>query len=218
MAETTDTTTEEITLESVVAIEPDALTEDQKTFLEENKDQLNEEQSIKYGYKEEPIDPEKIEIETRDGRKVEPAKKSEDKEEEDPDLADMDPEDKKRIDKLIEKRITPVQQQLKQQNDEVEVNTYLLDHPEYGKYKGAILKYVAHPAYAQIPVKNIAAMVAADDMQKLGAQKEREAQKKIAETKNPGSGGKKPSGGTDWRTAPKEDYNAKLVEVMGRRG
>lgn len=216
MAEETITTTEtpELNLETVTAVAPEALTEDQKSFLDENKADLTDEQAIKYGYKETPIDPEKIEIITRGGKRVEaPAKPDE----EDPDLAEMDPEDKKRIDKLIEKRVTPVQQQLQQQNDELEVNTYLLEHPEYGKYKGAILKYVAHPAYAQIPVKNIAAMVSADDMQKLGAQKEREAQRKVAETRNPGSGGKKPSGEKDWHTASKEEYNAKLAEVLSRR-
>jgi hypothetical protein len=216
MADTTDTTNEtpEITLETVTTVAPEALTEDQKSFLDENKDNLTDEQAIKYGYKEEPIDPEKIEITTRGGKKIEPAKKDE---EDDPDLADMDPEDKKRIDKLIAKSVTPVQQQLQRQNDELEVNTFLLEHPEYGRYKGAILKYVSHPAYAQIPVKNIAAMVSADDMQKLGAQKERAAQQKIAETKNPGSGGKKPSGGVDYRYAPKEEYQAKLAEVLGRK-
>jgi len=136
------------------------------------------------------------------------AKKDEDEDEDD----DLDPDDKKTISKVIDKRLSPVEQQIQRQNDEIEINNYLVENPEMSKYKPVMLKYLQHPAYSNIPVKNIAAMVASKDMQKLGAKKEREASRKANETRQRGSqaNNSKP---VDWLTAPKKDFEAELQRV-----
>lgn len=99
----------------------------------------------------------------------------------------MDPDDKARISKVVDKRLSPIEERLQKQQDEIEVNDYILNNPEMSKYKPVILKYMASPAYKSVPVKGIAAIVAASDMQKIGAAKERAAQRKVAETKNGGA-------------------------------
>jgi hypothetical protein len=76
-----------------------------------------------------------------------------------------------------------------------------------------------HPAYKNIPVKNIAAIVAARDLQKIGAMKEREAQRKANETRGGGSSARPtPGAGKDWHRAPKAEVEAKKAEVLGRQG
>jgi len=224
MAEEKPTTTEneELTLESIADLEPDALTDEQKTFLEENKADLTEEQATKFGVKkeeEEKIDVEKLEPETRGGKKPEVTTiKKEEKADEEDDEDLLDPDDQRKIGKFIDKRVGPIEEKLQQQRDELEVNAYLIENPTFAKYKPAMMKYISHPAYAQIPVQNIAAIVAAKDMQKLGAQKERDAARKAAETKNAGNTAKTIKTDHDWRTASKEEYEAKKAEVLSRRG
>jgi hypothetical protein len=130
---------------------------------------------------------------------------------------DIDPEDKARINRQIDKRLTPLQETIQKQNDEIEVNGYLQANPEYSKYKPVIMKYVGHQAYRNIPIKNIVAIVAANDMQKIGAQKERAAQKKVAETKGGGSQQRKPAGGAvDWSKASPAEVEAQIAKVKGQ--
>ena len=83
------------------------------------------------------------------------------------------------------------------------------------KYKPVMLKYMSHPAYKNVPVSAIAAIVSAKDAEKIGAQKERDAQKKVKEsksggdtTRHNGDGGKK-----DWSSMPKAQFEAELIKI-----
>jgi hypothetical protein len=130
---------------------------------------------------------------------------------------DIDPEDKARIDKRISKQLSPLQDRIQAQNDEIEVNSYIALKPEVAPFKAVILKHMKHPAYSNIPVKHIASMLMADKMQKIGAQKEREAQRKVAETKNGGSQQRKAVGGAiDWSKATPEQVEAQIAKVKGQ--
>jgi len=61
--------------------------------------------------------------------------------------------------------------------------------------------------------------VAANEMMKIGAAKEREAQGKVDKTKSPGTTVRKTEGGNkDWHTASKEDFEAQRNKVLGRQG
>lgn len=129
---------------------------------------------------------------------------------------EIDPEDQKRISKIVEKQVGS---KLQEVENKMEVNAFVTSKPEFAKYQSQILKYMTHPAYANIPVHNIAAIVASKDLVKIGAAKEREAQAKVASTKNPGTTIRKPSGGSvDWKTASKEDFEAQKARVLGRQG
>lgn len=222
-------------LEEVVNLEPESLTDEHKTFLEENKGDLTPEQADKFGItqeaaeEEEDIDLDKIEPETK-GKKVEkkedittPKGKKDEKDEED---EEIDPEDEKKISKVLQKHLTPLQEREKEREaefqalkDEKEVDSLISAKPEYAKYRGAALKYMAHPAYANIPAHNIMAIVASKDLQSIGAKKEREAARAAKETQgNTSTTRKQPAGKIDWHNVSKDDFEAQKAKVLGRSG
>ena len=205
---------EGLTLETLDSLDPEVLTDNQKTFIEENKDNLSDEQKEKFGIKEEEeiVDPEKIEVETRSKKEGENKEKIEDE-------GEIDPDDEKIISKIVDRKIDPFRKENQALKDEIEVNSFIQSKPEFAKYKPVILKYMSHEAYSKIPVHNIATMVASNDLQKMGAQNEREAQKKANETKSPGSGVRKSDmGAVDWTKASKEEYEAQRAKVLGQVG
>jgi hypothetical protein len=110
---------------------------------------------------------------------------ADDKAEEDDDS--MDEDERKAIDSRIQKQLTPIQKQIQRQNDEIEVNGFLVDNPEYSKYKPAIMKFIGHSAYKNIPVSAIAAIVSSKDSQRIGAAKERAAAAKVKGTQAGGN-------------------------------
>lgn len=136
----------------------------------------------------------------------------------DKDLEGIDEDDKKTINKVVDSKMKKINETIQRQKDELELSTYIGEHPEMKKYRPVIEKYMAHPAYRKIPVANIAAIVSSKDAMKLGAQKEREAAKRAAETRDPGNNARKPGAGKqDWHKASKDDFEAKRREVMGMR-
>lgn len=101
--------------------------------------------------------------------------------------------------------------------NQTELNAFLVDKPEYKKYGPAILKHMNHPAYAQIPVEKIAVMLSAEDQQKIGARKEREATKKANDTKGNGTTVRKSNTGeVDWSKASPEEFAAQRAKVFGQ--
>jgi hypothetical protein len=207
-------------LDTVVTVAPEDLTDTQKTFLQEHTEDLTDEQkeTFKEVIKkdEEPVKPEVIEPETRTTAQIKEDKKVKTEEDEE----EIDPDDEKTIGKVVERRMKPVTEaleQLQKVKDEQEVDSFIRSKPEYGKYRDVMIKYVQHPAYANIPVHNIAAIVAARDLQKLGAEKEREASKKAQDTKgNAQPIHKVPGGKPDWSKASKEDFEAQRARVLGQ--
>jgi len=206
-----DTETPELNLEEVVEVDPAEVTDDQKAFLESHKDELTLEQAEKFGIK---LEEEEIEPETRGEKKTE---KKEDEDEEDQEEDEISPEDEKAIGKIVDKRVGDKLASIQKIKDETEVDAFIRAKPEYGKYRSSMLKYMSHDSYKNIPVHNIAAIVSARDLQKIGAQKEREAQRKADETKGGGSTARKPGGAIDWRTASKEEFEAQKAKVLGQQ-
>lgn len=180
--------------EEVVEETPEAVTEE--TVVEETEEVPEE--------VEEPIDVDKISIETRE------------KEEEKVEYGeDIDPDDAKTFGTIVEKQTAGIKKQLQQAQDKLEVDQFVQDNPDFAKYKPVIMKYLQHPIYNKIPVKNIAAMVASHDLLKIGAKKEREAQEKANATRTAGTTVRTPSAGeTDWSKASKPEFEKKKMEVL----
>lgn len=129
----------------------------------------------------------------------------------------IDEDDIKTISSIVDKKTAQVKRQLQETQDRLEVDSYISEHPEFAKYKSAIMKYIQHPVYSRIPVKNIASMVAANDLIKIGAQKEREAQAKADSTKTAGTAVRREGGGTiDWLKVPKSEFEAQRLRVLGQ--
>lgn len=150
------------------------------------------------------IDPESFEIETRGASQEEALE-----------LDDVDPDDLKTIEAIVEKKTQSFKKALQEEQDRREVEMFVQTRPEFNKYKNVIMKYLKHPVYGQIPVKNIAAMVAADDLMKIGAKKEREAQAKADLTRSTGQATRQPEMGTpDWSKMSKADFEAYKRKVI----
>ena len=214
-----------ITIEDVASFKADELTEEQTTFLKDNADDLSDEQKETFASAfegdddegdddedededEKNTDPDKLEIETR-----EKEKENDGDGDEGDDDDEMDPEEKKNVQKVVDDSLTDFRgtidkvQGIKDQQD---VNEYVSDNPDFKPYSAVMLKYMAHPAYKNLPVKHIASIVAAADLQKMGAKKERKATKKAKDTQDGGSTVRKPGGGkTDWANATKRSFRLK---------
>lgn len=155
---------------------------------------------------------------------IEPvARSSDDDDGDDSDNEDddeIDSDDEKAISKVVDKKLKDVNKKLAQVEklkDETEVNAFIQGQPEYAKYKSSALKFMAHPAYKNIPVDNIMAMLSAKDAQKIGAAKERETQRKVKETQTNASQSRKESGGKpDYKNMSSEEFNKAKQEVLQR--
>lgn len=132
---------------------------------------------------------------------------------------ELDPADRTLINRELDKRVSPLEKKIAEQETMIEVNQYVMDNPELAKYKPAILKYANHPAYANVPIKNIAAIVSAKDAQKIGAAKERAAAAKAKSTKNGSGTSARSSAKTtqkDWGSASFGDVEAEIARVKGQ--
>jgi len=210
--------TSELTIETVTATPVAELTDDHKTFLQEHATKLTDEQKETFKDvlkpKEPDINPDDITPEERNPKKE--TKPDDTK----PDDEEVDPDDEKTIGKVVDKKLKEVNQKLEEVQrlrDEAEVTSFIQAKPEFGKYRGAMLKYLSHPAYKNIPVHTIATIVAAKDLEKIGAEKEREAQRKAADTKEKGTTARTPMGKVDWHTASKEAVAEQRAKVFGQR-
>jgi len=196
-----------LVLDEVVDVPLEDLDDDQKTFLQENVDDLSDEQkeTFKDVLKVEEA-PDDIEPETR----TKPVEKPEDEEEE-----EVDPDDEAAIGKVVDKRLSQVTEDLRTTKDQMEVDAFIRERPEYSKYRTVALKYMKNSAYGNIPAKNIMAIVAGEDQQKIGAKKEREAAEKARGTQGGGTSVRKPKGGgVDWSAATPEEIATKKAEIL----
>ena len=202
---------QDLKLEDVVEVAPDKISEEQKTFLEENKADLSDEQAEKFGLKkeeeEEEINIDDVKPETRTKVKKQPKKEEEE---------ETDPEDKKVIGGIVKQQLKEAG--VGEAKDQIEVDSFIRDNPEYSKYRAAALKYMKNSSYNNIPAHNIMAIVASRDQQKIGAKKEREAAEQAKSTQGGGTTIRKADGGkTDWHKATPEQVEAQKAKVLGHR-
>ena len=136
----------------------------------------------------------------------------------DDDDDDMDPEDKARIKKMVNKGTQGVLQRQQELEDKQSVDALIAQTPELKKYRAVALKYAKSPAYANVPIKNIMGMLSAKDQQKIGARKEREAAEKANKTKNPGNSRRSQGSGVkDWGKATDEEVEVQIARAKGQR-
>jgi len=196
--------TPELVLDDVVAVEPDDLTDEHRTFLEENKADLTDEQAEKFGIEREE---EEEEEEPRIRIAPTPTKKIEEEEE-------IDPDDQKRINKIVDQRMKEAG--VGDTRNQLEVDAAIRNDSELASYRDRALKYMkVHPT---LVAQDALAIVSGKDREKIGAKKEREAIKRANESVGSGTSARKttPSAGKDWSKASPEEMAAKRDEVLGR--
>lgn len=197
----------------------DDLSEEQKTYLGEHKEELTTAEAQKFGITRDPLKPETRSSESTDDD-PEDKKKNKDDNPDAEDDAELDPEDKKtidtRVDKKVREALDPVLKQNRETQNRLETDLFVSKQPEYAVYRDSIIEHLNNLAYSKIPVARIAAMIAAPDLMKMGARKEREATANADKTKNLGTSARVQGGKPDWANAPKDDFIAKRAEVLGQ--
>lgn len=205
----------ELNLQDILAKENTDVSEDERNYLVENKDLLTDEEAQKFEVqKEAKKEDEPVVPETRFKAPETPAPK---KKEEGEDGGDDLFGDGKKTEKAIEEKLQPIQEQLQEARDIQDVDGYIRSNPDYAPYRDKMLTYIKHPAYRNIPVTHIATIIAGPDLKRKGAQEERETQTKVNDTKGGGSTARPtPGQPKDWGSAPKEEFDQKVNEVLGR--
>jgi len=206
---------DELTIDSITSTvgTPEALSDEQRTFLNDNAEHLTDEQATKYGIEkpapipEPPALPE-VKPET-------PVKKEGEE--------DLDAEDEAKIAKILDKRLSSLTATQLNTQRQLDVDSFLAQNtatlPNVNRYRDAMLKFAVHPNYKNLTAKEIFNIVAGPELMRIGAKKEREAAARAKSTQTNNSSGRSPSGAKkDWNTASKEDFEAEKARVLGRRG
>src|SRR3990167_1343847 len=207
---------EELVLEDVTAKAPDTLAENETAFIKEHVSELTDEQKETFKsvleVKEEKKE-KKEEEEVKPEYRFTPQKKEETTEEEE----EVDPEDKKVIGKVVNKELKPVRDSLEQQSQVLEVDSFIVSRPEAQQYRTKMLAYMKAEHYNALPVHVIYKIVAGDDLEKIGAEKERKAREQAEATRTDGSSARPTeSGGKDWSKASKEEVAAQKAKIFGQ--
>lgn len=200
----------EYNIDEVVALDPadtTSFTPEHKAFLEEHKDELTTDELAKFGFEVTPIKPEPVK---------EPEKKPETPAPVQGATGDAGDDDK-RIEGLIDKKLTPLQDENRKLQAKVDIDGFIASNPDFAKYRASITEYKNHPHYQNVPVHELARMVAANDLMKIGARAERAAAAKANGTKQPGHSARQTGTQKDWGAASKEDFAAQRAAVLGRR-
>lgn len=204
---------DELDLEEVVAIAPEELTEEHTAFLKEHTEELTDEQKETFKSVLEVKEEKKEEEVTPEYRTV--AQKKEDKKD-DEDDDEVDPEDAKRISKVVGKELKPYNDRLEEQSQVVEVDSFITTRPEAKPYRQKMLTYMKAEHYNALPAHVIYKIVAGDDLEKIGAEKERKVREQASATQTAGSSARPTGGdGKDWGRASSEDVAAQKAKIFG---
>lgn len=235
---------EEMNLDEILTLDPSDLSNEQKAYLVENKEQLSDDDTAKFGLNDDAnkdggdaddddddkdkddsafFDASKLDIETR-GRKTETKPEGGDADDDDDDIL---PEDKKMFEKVAQKLIKPLQEEIQalkgntgEQQHIIDTDSFIAENPIYKRYRAGIIKYAKDPAYSNVAISNIAIIVSAKDQQKLGAEKERMAQAKAKATQSQGNQGnpivKGKDGKPDYLNMSKEEFDKERAKVLGQ--
>ncbi len=210
---------EELSLENVGDWDAEDLSDGQTTFLQDNIDELTETDVDRFGLERSSSasPPDEDEVEVRGGSEKDDGGK-EDKKEDDSDLL---PDDKDEIRRIAREEAQSVRDEIVSgSRDDQEVKSFITENPEYKDYESKITKYRKHEAYSKVPIENIAIIATKQDQQKIGAQKERDAQRKASESTTPGTSTRKANGGEkDWsdsKSVSSAEVEEEIANVMGQ--
>ncbi|HEC66020.1 MAG TPA: hypothetical protein ENI23_12065 [bacterium] len=234
---------EDLNLDDVVGMEPADLTETHKTFLEDNKSNLTDDQTAKFGLGADSSDDDSGD--DKDDDKGDDDKKDDEDDQDDDDSEinpddveigtkkkivkkddndsdseddDFDAEEAKRFQKMVDQQTQGITEKQQDFEDKQAVDALISQTPELKKYRKVALKYAKDPSYSNVPISKIMDMVSAGDQQKIGARKEREAAVKVKSTQSGGSSVRSISGGAkDWANASAKDVETQIAKAKGQR-
>lgn len=204
--------TDELNLETITAKAPEDLAENESAFIKEHSEDLSVEQKETFKDVLTVKEEKKLEVIKPEYRFTKPEIKPDD------DDDGTDPEDKKVISKMLEKNLKPYADTTRKIEDQLEVDSFIASRPEAKTYRNKMLTYMKAEHYKELPTDIIYKIVAGDDLEKIGAEKERKAREQ-AEATHTGGSSVRPSGsgGKDWSKASSADIAAKKAEIYGQQ-
>ncbi len=147
----------------------------------------------------------------------------EDSDDEDDQGDDADDLSEEKIEKVISKRIAPLEEATRisvekslEAEDKAEAKEYVRLHPEFAPYQAKAEKFMKHPSRRQLPIESIFYEVAGKDLMKIGAARQKQADDD-AKRSNAGGG----TGGNEGAKSVKDmtpaEFAAYKEEIRSRR-
>ncbi len=137
-----------------------------------------------------------------------------DVEETDDEENEISEQDEALVAKVVAKRFAPILEKHVEAEDLQEIQGFLKDNPDFAPYEKQVKVFMQHPSRRSLPIKSIFYEVAGDDLLKIGAQRQQEADKKAKETQ--AGGGTQQGGDTKkksaWDMTP-EEFEAEKLRV-----
>lgn len=155
-------------------------------------------------------------------KKLEKAKKGEeeqremdDDEDDQADDLEINEEDAKIVEKIVDQRLKPFEQQQAVAAIKQEIDDFVASNPDFKPFADKAVKWALHPSWKNVPTQQLMYAVAGPKLLKIGAQRQIAAIKKANETKTGSStGGEAGSGKPVWEMTDaefaKEVENVKL--------
>lgn len=133
---------------------------------------------------------------------------------------DISPEDAALVDRVLDKRLKPLEQKLEQDEDNNALNQFFADakNAHFKPYEAKIRKWAVHPTRKNLPIRAVALEIAGDDLMKIGAQRGKEADTKAKKDQAGGGNARQEPKGADavWGL-PQKDFEAQQ-EAVRRKG
>ena len=131
---------------------------------------------------------------------------------------EVNPEDENLITKVVLKKFAPIIEKQLAGEDEVELKDFIEKNPDFKAYESQARKFMQHPSRRMLPIKSIFYEVAGDDLIKIGAKRQKDADE-LARRDNAGGGSARGTEGAkpDYATMSDEEF-AKEREAVRQKG
>jgi len=152
----------------------------------------------------------------RKSAKVDTQKKNDDDGADDED--EIAPDDEEVISKVIDKRLAPVLEKIVGSEDKEEATKFFNENPEFKPYEAKIAKWWQDPSRRHLPIATVALeAVGYKNLIRIGAQKQKEADEKAAQTKTKGSSANNDGGSKPVSEMTNAEFLAKRDQVLRRQ-
>lgn len=101
-----------------------------------------------------------------------------DDEDNDDDLSDVSEEDLKIIEKVLDRRLKPIEQEREVLSIKTEIDEFVAQNPDFKPYANRALKWSQHPTWKNVPTKQLMFAAAGDNLLKMGAKRSQSAAEK----------------------------------------
>lgn len=133
--------------------------------------------------------------------------------EDDEDDDDLDSEDAKLIEKIVNKRLQPLEEERETATVKSEIDEFVATNPDFKPFAAKALKWSKHPSWKDIPTKQLMFAAAGDKLMRIGAKRSKLADEKARKTKTATGNTGGDSGKKDPWDMTDEEFEAEVQAV-----